>query len=307
MNEVAVLGVGGVGGCIAAVLAHCGVSMTCVGRRATVEALHTRGLRLDSPTFGSFTVWPAAAERLERPVDVLVVATKATSLPTALAALDASLLTGAVVIPLLNGLEHVARIRARVGPRVAPGSIRIEARAPAPGHVVQTSPFLVITIASDRDVPRTRLAQIAAFLSECGLHTRVGASEAEVLWEKLARLAALACTTALSNQPIGVIRGDAHWRALLTGAVQDGVAVANACGVPMTVDAQMRVIDGLPETLTTSMQRDIAAHRPSELDAIAGAVVRAGRTHGLACPTLEELIRRIETERVHASVEGRSA
>ena len=307
MNEVAVLGVGGVGGCVAAVLAQRGVRVTCIGRRATVEALHTQGLHLDSRTFGRFTVWPAAAERLDHPIDVLIVATKATVLPTALDAIDASLLTDAVVIPLLNGLEHVPQIRARLGPRVAPGSIRIEAWSTAPGHVVHTSPFVVITIASDGDVPRTRLTQIAAFLSGCGLDTRVGASEAEVLWEKLARLAALASTTALSNQPIGVIRSDAHWRALLTGAVQDGVAVANACGVPMTVDAQMRVIDSLPEALTTSMQRDIAAHRPSELDAIAGAVVRAGRTHGLACPTLEELIRRIETERVHASVEGRSA
>ena len=300
MYEVGVLGVGGVGGCVAAVLMQRGVHVTCVGRRPTVEALRTQGLRLDSDTFGSFTVWPAATERLDRAVDVLIVATKATALPAALATLDPSLVADGVVIPLLNGLEHVAQIRARVGPRVAPGSIRIEARAAAPGHVVHTSPFVIITIASDCDVPPPRLAEIAAFLSGCGLDTRIGASEAEVLWEKLARLAALACTTALSNQPIGVIRTDPHWRALLMGAVQDGVAVANACGVPMMIEAQLQVIDGLPETLTTSLQRDIAAHRPSELDAIAGAVVRAGRAHGLACPTLAELIRRIETERVHA-------
>jgi 2-dehydropantoate 2-reductase len=307
MNEVAVLGVGGVGGCVAAVLAQRGVRVTCIGRRATVEALQTQGLHLDSRAFGRFTVWPAAAERLDYPVDVLIVATKATALPSALDAIDASLVTDAVVIPLLNGLEHVPQIRARLGARVAPGSIRIEARTTAPGHVEHTSPFAIITIASDRDVPPTRLAAIADFLSGCGLDTRVGASEAEVLWEKLARLAALACTTALSNQPIGVIRSDAYWRALLTGAVHDCVAVATACGVPMTVETQMEVIDGLPATLTTSMQRDIVAHRPSELDAIAGAVVRAGRAYGLACPTLEELIRRIETERVHAVVDGRRA
>jgi 5-(carboxyamino)imidazole ribonucleotide synthase len=83
--------------------------------------------------------------------------------------LDPSLVADGVVIPLLNGLEHVPRIRARVGPRVAPGSIRIEARTTAPSHVVHTSPFAIITIASDRDVARTRLAEIAAFLSGCGL------------------------------------------------------------------------------------------------------------------------------------------
>ncbi len=241
MNEVAVLGVGGVGGCVAAVLAQRGVRVTCIGRRATVEALRTQGLHLDSRTFGRFTVWPAAAERLDHPVDVLIVATKATALPSALDAIDASLLPNAVVIPLLNGLEHVPQIRARLGPRVAPGSIRIEASDDGP-RPRRTH----VAVRHHHDRLRSRRAADAAGRDRglpvglrAGYPCRRERGRGAV--GEAGALAALACTTALSNQPIGVIRADAQWRALLTGAVQDGVAVANACGVPMTVEAQMRV------------------------------------------------------------------
>jgi 2-dehydropantoate 2-reductase len=61
----------------------------------------------------------------------------------------------------------------------------------------------------------------------------------------------------------------------------------------MDADAIMAQIDGFSSSLGTSMQRDVEAGRPSELDAIAGAVVRAGRRHGIACPITEGLMAQI--------------
>ena len=296
--SIAVLGVGGVGGCIAAVLAHRGARVTCVAREQTAEVIRTAGLALESRMFGSFVVHPKATGRLDQKADVLFVTTKAPNLVEALERVDPAAVQDAVVIPLLNGLEHLEALRSRFGHRVAAGSIRIEARRAGPARIVHASPFLLVRLASDGDIPGPVLDELASFLSARGMETEIGSSEAAVLWEKLARLAALACTTALADQPVGFIRRDPVWRGMLEAAVREAVAVAHAAGVTLSAADQLRVIDGMPDSLTSSLQRDIAAGAPSELDAIAGAVVRAGRRYGLRCAALEDMIARIEAERI---------
>ncbi len=291
--SVAVLGVGGVGGYIAAALAARGVPVTCVAREATVAVIRDRGLRLESAVLGNLTTHPRPVLRLDEEPDLLFVTTKATQLAGALERLPPGPLARTIVIPLLNGLEHMAVLRQRLGVRVVAGSIRIESRLEGSAHVVQTSPFALIRLASDGGVPPAELAAAAAAISGAGLAVEVAASEGIVLWEKLARLAALACTTTLSRKSVGFVRTDPGWRALLTGAVREGVAVAAACGVPLDAAAQMKTIDAMPEQLTTSMYRDVAAGRRSELDAIAGAVVRAGQQHRIQSPILADLIGRI--------------
>jgi 2-dehydropantoate 2-reductase len=244
--------------------------------------------------FGKFVVRPDATTSLKADPDVLFVTTKATSLDQALKSIDASSLDKAVVIPLLNGLEHVELLRRQLGNRVAAGSIRIESRSERPGRIVHSSPFIKIRIASDRDIARERLNDIAEFLCCSGIATTVGESEANVLWEKLVRLVALACTTALSNQPIGFVRKDPYWRGLLERVVKEAVTVASAYGVVMDASEQIKILDGLPELLTSSLQRDIAAGRPSELDAIAGAVLRAGESKDLSLSCLREMTNQLQ-------------
>jgi 2-dehydropantoate 2-reductase len=302
-KSIAVLGVGGVGGCLAAVLAHKGASATCIDREETVEIIRTQGLALESAMFGSFTVWPAAETCLSGSPDILFVTTKATVLEQALDRIDPDLLKQTVIIPLLNGLEHVELIRRRLGNRVAAGSIRIESALKSPGKVVHSSPFLKIRIASDHDISRERLNEVVEFLKQSGVEAGIGENEASVLWEKLARLVALACTTALTDKPIGYIRSDSSCRGILEGAVKEAVGVAQACGVRMGVADQMKILDSMPESLTSSMQRDISAGRPSELDAIAGAVVRVGKRVGQDCSVIESLIGKIKGRMLSAKSE----
>jgi 2-dehydropantoate 2-reductase len=113
------------------------------------------------------------------------------------------------------------------------------------------------------------------------------------MWSKLARLCALALTTSASDQPIGYVRSDPRWRSALEGAVKETVAVANAEGAGLDAADTLAELDGAHAELGSSMQRDIAAGRATELDAIAGAVLRAGRLHGLRCPTVQWLAERV--------------
>ena len=107
------------------------------------------------------------------------------------------------------------------------------------------------------------------------------------------RLNALACTTSACDRPIGFIRTDPQWRAALASCIAEAAAVANAEGADIDPAARLAELDAAHPELGSSMQRDIAAGREPELDAIPGAVLRAGKRQRLECPTIARLSARI--------------
>lgn len=288
MARIAVLGPGGVGGLLAAALARAGEDVTVVAREATAAAIAQGGITLRSVVLGDFVAHPRAVTALTDEVDALVVATKATGLDAALGRIDAG---PGIVVPLLNGLDHMATLRERFGAEpVVAGVIRVEADRPAPGEVVQTSPFLLVGL--DGSVTGRRLAGVDALsgaLQAAGVPVRREVSEAQVLWGKLVRLNALACMTSAHDVPLGAVRDDPELRAQLERAVAEAAAVAAAEGADVSDSTVLGELEQAHWDLGSSMQRDLRADRESELDAIPGAVLRAAARHGLACPTIEIL------------------
>ncbi len=288
VNRVSILGPGGVGGFIAAALARACEQVLVIAHESTAAVIDRDGIAVESVRLGNFTARPHAAAELSAPADVLIVATKATTLEAALARVQAEV---GLVVPLLNGIDHVALLRERFGAaRVAAGTIRIEADRPAPGRIVQTSPFLRVDLASDNPGPRARLEQLAAVLERAEVPAQIGPGEAQILWSKLVRLNALACTTSVTDRPIGFIRSDTEWRAALEGCLAEGAAVARAEGAEIDAATPLAELEDAHPELGSSMQRDIAAGREPELDAIAGAVLRAAKRHGIECPTIARLV-----------------
>jgi 2-dehydropantoate 2-reductase len=285
-SSIAVLGPGGVGGLVAAALARAGEPVTVVAREETVETIARDGIRVRSVRLGDFTARPAAVASRDEPVGALLVAPKATALGPALERVRAE---PELVVPLLNGLEHMAALRERFGDRVAAGVIRVESDRPEAGVVVQTSPFLRVDMASDGEALRPALAALAARLEAAGVPAVVGDSEADVLWRKLLRLNALAATTSAYDLPLGPIRSTPELAAELRACVIEGAAVAAAEGAEIDARAVLAELDEAHPELGSSMRRDIAAGREPELDAIAGAILRAGARHGLECPTIARL------------------
>ena len=287
--RIAVLGPGGVGGLLAGALERAGSEVIVIAQTSTAAVISEHGLQVDSVTLGKFVAHPRAVERLEEPVDVLLVATKAAGLRPALEriAVDPKL-----VLPLLNGLDHIAVLRERFAPgSVLAGSIRVEADRPEAGVVVHTSPFLLVNMASADPAAGGEVRSLAQLLSDAGVPSKVLASEAQVMWSKLVRLNALACMTSAYDKLLGEIRSTPELRADLVRAIEEACAVARAEGAddvdPVTALAEL---DRAHATLGSSMQRDIAAGRTPELDAIPGSVLRAAARHGLQCPTIERLV-----------------
>ena len=145
----AILGAGGVGGFVGAVLAAAGEQVTLLLRPETL-ARHPPTLTLESP-LGSLVAPCTLAGALEEPVDLLWVTTKATQLEAALPVVRDPALAGRV-IPLLNGIDHVVRLRKRfAADRVIPATIAAELERSAPGRIVHRTPFARFT---EGDLPR---------------------------------------------------------------------------------------------------------------------------------------------------------
>jgi 2-dehydropantoate 2-reductase len=291
MNEtVAVLGPGAVGGALAVHLLRRRTHTICIGPPETIGMVALAGISLEVDGSDPYVERPEVRERLTAPVDLLLVTVKAPSLAEALERIDPAAVEHAVVLPLMNGLEHMEILRDRFGPRIAAGSIsRFEAHRVGRVQIVQTTPSAVVTMASE-ELSTGDLERAAEILRPTEIDVQTDESEKQVLWKKAARLAVLSAATALTQRSIGSLRDDREWRPRLEQAIEEACAVARADGASLLSSSQWTIIADMPFDLTTSTARDVMAGRPSELDAIAGAVVRAGERLGVPCPVLSELV-----------------
>lgn len=290
-STVAVLGPGGVGGLLAALLARTGHRVICLAGADTARTLRTDGIRVRSGQFGDFTARVEADTELREPVDACLVAVKHTSLAAALDRVPAEALGDGLLVPLLNGVEHPAALRARYGTdRVAPGVIRVESTRVAPGVIEHTSPFAEIDLAG-APVPRARLDALAATLAAAGPATRVLDDEAAALWAKMSFLAPLALLTTRHGLPLGDIR--TRHRDELTALVEETAAISGASGGPADPAGALARYDAFPPGMKSSMQRDAEAGRALELDAIGGALLRAAERHGVPAPVTARVVREL--------------
>jgi 2-dehydropantoate 2-reductase len=280
----AILGAGGVGGLVGAALAKSGEAVTVVLRPEALKN-YPAELSLESP-FGSFSVSVERVAPVTQPFDVLWIAVKATHLNEALRSVANAEQIGAIV-PLLNGIDHVAMLRSRFGhDKVVPATIGVESERAAPGKIIQRSKFVRLTVSS---IGESRLASTLEKLREFGFTCQFSPDELKMLWNKLVILSPCALTTSASGLTMGEVYSDPVWRKRIIAAMHETCAVATASGTAMDPANFIRFFEGLPPVARSSMQKDVAAGNPPELDGIAGPILRRAQEHGIEVPVTREL------------------
>ena len=280
-----ILGPGGVGGLIGAVLAHGGEPVTLIVRPGT-ERAYPPTISLES-RLGALRAPVSVAARASGALDVLWIATKATQLEQALAGVGPDVAIGTVV-PLLNGVDHVARLKQRFGADpVVPATITVESERTAPGVILHRSPFVRLNVAARG---RARLENAVGILARFGCECAWVEDEATLLWGKLVFLAPVALATSANRSPIGDVRSDPRKMARLEASVREACAVAAADGATVDAEAVLARIRSLPPGTRSSMEKDVAAGNPLELDAIAGPVLRGATRHGIPLTAMPELV-----------------
>jgi 2-dehydropantoate 2-reductase len=279
----AILGAGAIGGLVGTALASLGENVTVVVRLATL-ARFPENLALERPS-SALTAPAKAVPKLSDPVDVLWIATKTYQMHTALKTVR---VLPDYVVPLLNGVDHVAALRARFGnERVVPATIAVEAEKTGPGQFIQRSPFVRLNIAASGE---PLLGSVVTRLRDLQFTCQFIPNEQTLLWSKLCFLGPFALVTSASGMNVGEIFADAAWKQRLSSAIVEACAVANAGGAEVDAAQIQAVFDGVPPAMRSSMQKDLSALRELELDAIGGPIVRGGHRYRIDVSTTATLM-----------------
>jgi 2-dehydropantoate 2-reductase len=289
--RIAVVGAGAVGGYFGARLAQGGAELVVIARGAHLEAIRRDGIRVDSVA-GDAVVRPAECSddpARVAPAEAVLLGVKAWQVEQVARGLGPLLAPGGCVLPLQNGVEAPSQIDRALGPGHALGGFcRILSEVAGPGWIRHSGiePYVAFGELGGGDSPRTRRLH-QAFARAPGLQVELLPDVGLGMWRKFLFITGWGAVAASSGAAIGVLRGDPELRRQLHESMREIVAVARAHGVPLGEDDvrdAMARLDAMPPEGTTSMQRDLAAGRPAEVDAQLGAVLRLAGAAGVAAP-----------------------
>lgn len=289
--RIAIVGTGAVGGYFGGRLARAGHDVTFIARGADLQAMRAHGLQVESP-LGDFVVDPVAVTQDPAevgPVDAVILGVKAWQVREAARQARPLIGPATLVLPLQNGIEAVGLLVEELGARhVVGGLCRIASLKDRPGHIrhLGIDPYIALGELDNRPSERVQRLQQAFFQAE-GLSAEVAADISAAIWKKFMLIAPWGGVGAVTRAPVGVFRSLPESRALLAQSVEEIARLAGERGVALEEDAvaaTLAFIDGLPPESSASLQRDIAAGRPSELNDQIGAVVRLGRASGVPTP-----------------------
>jgi 2-dehydropantoate 2-reductase len=288
--KVAVIGAGGVGGYFGGRLAHAGIDTTFIARGATLDALRSRGLRVESIN-GDFTVeHPHATDnpRTVGTVDAILLAVKAWQIPEAAESAKPMLGPHTIVVPLENGIDAPEVIASVLGREHAAGGLcAIVSFIVEPGYIRHAA-FDPMVMFGELDNQYTgRVERLRQAFTQANVNAEIPEDIHRSMWTKFLFIATLSGMGALTRVPIGVWRAMPEIRAIVTESLREVVALATARGIDLGADAIEKTwerYDALPPASTSSLQRDVMDGKPSELDAQLGAIVRLAKLANVPVP-----------------------
>jgi 2-dehydropantoate 2-reductase len=288
--RIAVVGTGGVGGYFGGRLAQAEQDVVFLARGAHLRAIQEHGLQVESVD-GDFAIRQVHAT--DDPariglVDLVLLAVKGWQVPQAIETMRPLVGSETCVVPFLNGVEAPEQLAATFGTRrVLGGLCGLFGSVVGPGRIRNVFPKPFVTIGELDHEPSERCDYLRQAFEHAGVQASIAADIHAALWEKLLFVGPFGGVGAVTRVPVGVLRRQVETRSLLEGTMREVFVLARARGVRIAdeaVEKALALIDLSPEQATASMQRDIMAGRPSELESQLGVVVRLAHLAGVEVP-----------------------
>jgi 2-dehydropantoate 2-reductase len=283
------VGAGATGGYFGGRLAQAGKDVTFLVRPARAAKLAGRGLRIHSPAGESrITARTVTANTIDGPYDLIVIAVKSHGLEQAIRDIKPAMGPDTLIVPLLNGIQHVNALVDEFGvDHVYGGVCRIIGTLNDEGDVVQMSGLHDLVHGPLPGGATDRLDVVTHALAGADFNSRRSDDIVQDLWEKWVLLASLGAVTTLMRGTVADVTAAPGGITFALGVAEEALAVATAAGhrPGEAVEAALResvTAVGIPAT--TSLYRDMAAGAPVEADAIVADLVRHADEHGIAVP-----------------------
>lgn len=292
--RISILGAGAMGSLFGGLLAEAGHQVELIDVNPDqIAAVREHGLLIRNDAGERRVAIPIMRpeEATTRP-DWLIVFTKAMHTQGALDAARHLIGPQTRLLSLQNGLGNAEKLAGFAdASRIAIGMTTVPADLVAPGEVHShgQSKTRVVMVDGSEDAA---LAALAAALNAAGVPCAVDPDAVVAIWEKVAFNVALNSLCAMTQRTVGGLGADAGGRQLAHAIAEEALTVAQAEGLMVSPERTHATIDHALDHHgghKPSMLQDLLAGRPTEIETLNGAVVRAARRHGIAAARSEAL------------------
>jgi 2-dehydropantoate 2-reductase len=290
--RILVVGAGALGGYFGGRLAQAGRDVTFLVRPSRAKQLRQDGLRIISP-HGDAVLTPnlVNAEEIDAPSDLVFLSVKAYALEAAINDFAAAVGPDTMILPVLNGMQHVELLTNRFGEHAVIGGVcLVAAEIDGEGRIVQLADFQQLVYGERNGETTPRMEKLDATLQGAGFDARLSPDIMQAMWEKWVQLASLGAITCLMRGTIGDIVGVPGGADLSLKVLDESAAVAAACGHKPSealLSRHTAAMTAPGSSLTSSMYRDLKKGAAVEADHILGDFIARGAEHGIITPILK--------------------
>lgn len=313
MLNIAVIGVGGVGGYVGTKLAkrfstgeEAGIYFIARGRH--LEVIREKGLTLksaDAGKSGRITCRPVdATDQISKlpEIDIFIIAVKGYNLDNVAGELKGAVHNDTVILPLLNGADIYERLREEItGGIILPGCIYISSHISEPGVIEHTSKIAKIIFGRDPEHSEFIPENLIRIFSEASIDYDFKDDASEAIWTKYIFIASFALISACYNKTIGEILEDGVLKERVIGIMEEIYLIAERKGIGLPdniIEDTLKKASTFDYHTQTSLQRDISQNkRKNELDIFGGTIIRLGERLGINTPITAEIYRRLKVDR----------
>lgn len=288
--KILILGAGGIGGYFGAHLMKAGADITYLVRAKRKALIDAQGLRVETPR-GVWVVQPrtVTAKDIQSDYDLIILAPKSYDLDDALHSLKSALGKG-IVLPFLNGLDHLDKLDALLGKeRVMGGVAHIAATITSEGAIRQLTEMHRLTVGARHPSHQKSASDFIELCRKAPFDSVLAEDIEQVLWDKWVFLATLAGMTTLCRGSVGDIMATPYGKETTVQMYEECCSVAHACGQRLSAEACVKALEMLTasgSSFTASMLRDLLDGQRTEYDHILGAMIRRGVSLGCKTPLL---------------------
>ena len=288
--NILIMGTGAIGGCYGGLLARSGEDVVFAARGANLEAIRERGLKVDSATFGTFSVQPEAVDELDGSwkADLILFCVKGYHNEQAMSDVSPAVGDDTILLTLQNGIGSGDQLSERFGAdKVLLGAAYIDAERTEPGVFAQRGSPPRIVLGEVNGEISARAQSVAEVLRKAEIQSEVSSNVLTALWSKLVYICALSGMSCITRASFSEVLDTPETYEMTMQVMTEALKVGQASGVPLDDGLPDSVMAGFLEEkggLISSMHTDLMAGNPLEVSLINGAVARIGREVGVDTP-----------------------